>query len=136
MPGWAEPWAELVAEEPEAGGARRNPCGAEGGGWPEVTGAEGVSVTGALPGSRERAWHEACHAAPLCLAGMVPKQVRTDWPAANLAGLVTVDWGDGPDRDKAKHVLVAILLGAMTEGYEGWHEWPIDPERLPAGGPP
>jgi hypothetical protein len=50
---------------------------------------------------------------------MVPKQVRTDWPGAHLAGLVTVDWGDGPDRDKAKHVLVAILLGAMTEGCEG-----------------
>jgi hypothetical protein len=30
-------------------------------------------------------------------------------------------------------VLVAILLGAMTEGCEGWQEWPIDPERLPAG---
>jgi hypothetical protein len=29
-------------------------------------------------------------------------------------------------------VLVAILLGAMTEGCEGWQAWPIDPERLPA----
>ena len=70
--------------------------------------------------------------AGLCLAGMVPKQVRTDWPQRDLAGLVTVDWGDGPDRDKAKRVLVAILLGAMTEGCGGWQEWPIDPQRLPA----
>ena len=46
---------------------------------------------------------------------------------------MTIDWGDGPDRDNAKQVLVAILLGAMTEGCEGWQEWPIDPERLPAG---
>jgi hypothetical protein len=45
---------------------------------------------------------------------MVPKQVRTDWPGRGLAGLVSVDWGDGPDRDKAEQVLVAILLGAMT----------------------
>lgn len=47
--------------------------------------------------------------------------------------MVTIDWGGGPDRDKAEHVLVAILLGAMTEGCEGWQEWPIDPERLPEG---
>ena len=92
-----------------------------------------MSVTRALPGSREVARHEAHHAAGLCLAGMVPKQVRTDWPQRDLAGLVSVDWGDGPDRDKAKQVLVAILLGAMTEGCGGWQEWPIDPERLPAG---
>jgi hypothetical protein len=77
-----------------------------------------VSVV--FPFAREVALHEAHHVAGLCLAGMVPKQVRTDWPAAHLAGLVTVDWGDGPDRDKAKHVLVAILLGAMTEGCEGY----------------
>jgi hypothetical protein len=91
-----------------------------------------VSGTGAWPGSREVARHEAHHVAGLCLAGMVPKQVRTDWPEADLAGLVSVDWGDGPDRDKAKQVLVAILLGAMSEGCEGWQDWPIDPERLPA----
>jgi hypothetical protein len=64
---------------------------------------------------------------------MVPKQVRTDWPERGLAGQVHIDWGDGPDRDKAKHVLVAILLGAMTEGFEGWQEWPLDPDRFPEG---
>ena len=88
-------------------------------------------MTVVYPSGREVARHEARHVAALCLAGMVPKQVRTDWPGADLAGFVTVDWGDGPDRDKAKHVLVAILLGAMTEGCEGWQEWPIDPDRLP-----
>ena len=88
-------------------------------------------MTGALPGSGERAGHEAHHVAGLCLAGMVPKQVRTDWPAADLAGLVTVDWGDGPDRDKAKHVLIAILVGAMTEGCGGWQEWRSIPTGCP-----
>ena len=91
----------------------------------------GVSVV--YPSGREVAQHEAHHVAALCLAGMVPTQVRTDWPERDLAGLVTVDWGDGPDRDKAKHVLVAILLGAMTEGCAGWQEWPLDPDRLPEG---
>ena len=91
-----------------------------------------MSLARALPGSREVARHEAHHVAGLCLGGMVPRQVRTDWPQRGLAGLVSVDWGDGPDRDKAKHVLVAILVGAMTEGCGGWQEWPIDPERLPA----
>ena len=88
-------------------------------------------MTVVYPSGREVAQHEAHHVAGLCLAGMVPKQVRTDWPGADLAGLVSVDWGDGPDRDKAKHVLVAILVGAMTEGCAGWQEWPIDPDRLP-----
>jgi hypothetical protein len=46
---------------------------------------------------------------------------------------VTIHWGDGADRDKAKRVLVAVLLGAMTEGFEGWDNWPIDPDRAPVG---
>ena len=77
--------------------------------------------------------HEAHHAAALCLTGMVPKCVRIDWPSAELAGLVTIDWGDGADHDKAKRVLVAVLLGAMTEGFAGWDNWPIDPNRTPVG---
>jgi hypothetical protein len=90
-------------------------------------------MTVTLPPAREVARHEAHHAAALCLAGMVPIQVRTDWPREDQAGAVTIDWGDGPDRDKAEHVLVAILLGAMTEGYEGWDNWPIDPDHFPEG---
>jgi hypothetical protein len=90
-------------------------------------------MTVALPTSRSIAMHEAHHAAALCLAGVVPTCVRIDWPTAELAGLVTVDWGDGADHDKAKRVLVAVLLGAMTEGFEGWDHWPIDPDRAPLG---
>jgi hypothetical protein len=63
------------------------------------------------------AYHEASHAAALCLQAMVPKQVRIDWPKENEAGSMTIDWGDdGPDRETAERVLIAILLGAMTEG--------------------
>jgi hypothetical protein len=86
-----------------------------------------------LPTSRSIAMHEAHHVAALCLAGMVPKCVRIDWPTAELAGFVTVDWGDGADPDKARRVLVAVLLGAMTEGFAGWDNWPIDPDRAPVG---
>jgi hypothetical protein len=59
-------------------------------------------MTVVYPSGREVAQHEAHHAAALCLAGMVPKQVRSDWPEADLAGFVTVDWGDGPARDNAE----------------------------------
>jgi hypothetical protein len=91
-------------------------------------------MTVTLPTSRSIAMHEAHHAAALCLSGMVPRQVRTDHPRRDRLGLVSVDWGEaGVDRDGAKHVLVAILVGGMTEGFAGWQEWPIDPGRLPEG---
>jgi hypothetical protein len=64
---------------------------------------------------------------------MVPKCVRTDWPEPDLFGTVTVDWGDGPDRDTAGRVLVAVVLGGMTEGHKGWRSWPIDPDRVAVG---
>jgi hypothetical protein len=84
----------------------------------------------AYPTAREIAVHEAHHAAAMCIA---PKQVRTDWPGRPRAGAVAIDWGDGPDGDSARAVLIAILLGAMTEGFDGWEAWPIDPDRLPEG---
>ena len=90
-------------------------------------------MTVPLPPAREVARHEAHHAAALCVLGMVPKQVRVDWPKADLAGFVTIDWGDGPDRATAERVLIAILLGGVTEGFDGWNDWPIDPGRLPNG---
>jgi hypothetical protein len=83
------------------------------------------------PSSRSVASHEAHHAAALCVAGMVPKCVRTDWPERDLLGTVTVDWGDGPDRDTAECVLIAVLLGGMTDGSKGWDAWPIDPPASP-----
>jgi hypothetical protein len=85
------------------------------------------------PPAREVARHESYHAAALCLQGMVPKEVRIDWPKEKVAGFVTIDWGDGPDRDTAKRVLIAVLLGGMTEGFDGWNDWPIHPERMPIG---
>jgi hypothetical protein len=82
-----------------------------------------------LPGAS----HEATHAAALCIAGMVPECVRTDFPDDTRAGSVTVDWGDGPDRETAERVLIAIVLGGMTEGAEGWREWPLEPDCVPPG---
>jgi hypothetical protein len=82
-----------------------------------------------LPTGREIAWHEAHHAAARCLAGMVPKSVRSDWPSNFEAGAVTIDWGPGGHRDpaRAKDVLVSIVVGALTEGKQGWdrENWPI-----------
>ena len=84
-----------------------------------------------LPTGREIAWHEAHHATALCLAGMVPKSGRSDWPSNFEAGAVTIDWGPGGHRDpaRAKDVLVSIVVGALTEGKQGWdwENWPIDP---------
>jgi len=75
-----------------------------------------------LPSGREIAWHEAYHAAALCIAGMVPTCVRSDWPSDHEAGDVTIDWGTGGYRDpaRAKDVLVSIVAGAFTEGGRGW----------------
>ena len=98
-----------------------------------------MSVT--LPGSRVRARHEAYHAAALCLAGLVPKTVRSDFPGdafpGGVAGSVDVDWGPGGHRDPAaaKDVLVAIVMGATTEGSRGWEwgTWPVDPAKVAEG---
>jgi hypothetical protein len=87
-------------------------------------------VTVAFPSSRSIAIHEATHAAALMFAGMTPECVRVDWPEQTSVGLTTIDWGDGITRESARPVLIAILLGAMTDGYEGWDEWPIDPDRV------
>jgi hypothetical protein len=58
------------------------------------------------------------------LAGMTPTCVRIDWREPLTAGLVTIDWGDGVTRESARAVLVGVLLGAMTEGWEGWDTYP------------
>jgi hypothetical protein len=90
-------------------------------------------VSAVFPSGREIARHEAHHAAALCLLGMPPKQVRTDLPGRDKAGLVSIDWGDGPDGDSARNVLLAALIGAMTEDIAVWSDWPVDPDRVPVG---
>src|SRR5829696_3059456 len=64
------------------------------------------------------------------LAGMTPKRVRTDRPDQTTAGTVTVDWGNGPNRDSARNVLIGVLVGGTSEGGGGWDDWPLDPERV------
>jgi hypothetical protein len=90
-----------------------------------------------LPGGRERAWHEAYHCAGLCLAGLVPRCARTDFPHAGAAGSVDIDWGEGGHRNPAaaKAVLVSIVLGGTSEGHRGWEveNWPIDAGQMAAG---
>ena len=76
-----------------------------------------------LPGLRERAWHEAYHAAALLLAGIKVKCVRIDFPTDHEAGSVDFVWR-GPDR--VKDVLGAVVAGALTEGPCGW-DWAIYP---------
>jgi hypothetical protein len=44
-----------------------------------------------LPGAREIARHEAYHAAALCLAGLVPKCVRTDSEELERVEVLTAD---------------------------------------------
>jgi len=90
-----------------------------------------------LPTGREIAWHEAYHASALCIAGIVPKCVRSDWPSDFAAGAVDIDWGPGGYRDpaRAKDVLVAVVAGALTEGPRGW-DWasfPPDPFEVAEG---
>jgi hypothetical protein len=90
-----------------------------------------------LPTGRQIAWHEAYHAAALCLAGIVPKCVRSDWPSDREPGSVAIDWGPGGYRDpaRAKDVLVAVVAGALTEGRQGWgvDVYPPDPFEVAEG---
>jgi hypothetical protein len=90
-----------------------------------------------LPGGRERAWLEAYHCAALCIAGLVPKCARTDFPHDGAAGSVDVDWGEGGYRNPAaaRAVLVSIVLGGTTEGWQGWEwgNWPIDAGQMAEG---
>jgi hypothetical protein len=97
----------------------------------------GVPTGRRLPGARERAGHEANHAAVLCLAGLVPTCVRTDFPNQHEAGAVTVDWGEGGYRDPARatDVLVSVIVGGFTEGPQGWtwENFPVDPGAMAEG---
>jgi hypothetical protein len=91
-------------------------------------------VTVILPPAREIALHEAHHGAAMILLGMVPKCVRVDFPNDTTAGEMEIDWGeDGVDRDKAKKVLIATIVGGTCKGCRGWDSWPVDPDRVLEG---
>lgn len=65
------------------------------------------------------------------MAGMVPPEVRIDFPSATTAGRVDIDWGEGCNPRTAEAVLIAILLGGMCDGSFGWDLWPIELEDVP-----
>jgi hypothetical protein len=93
-------------------------------------------ITHALPTGREVAWHEAHHAAALCLAGLTPLVARTDWPTPTLAGVVKPDWERHPIDDRTMGaLLVAILMGPISEGEPVFTHvaWPIDPDEWQDG---
>ena len=85
------------------------------------------------PPTRSTAMHEAHHSAALLLLGLPPKQARCDWPGEHTLGEVELDWGDGVDHHKARKVLQAVLAGGLCNGCEGWDEFPLDPDGVPAG---
>ena len=78
------------------------------------------------------AWHEAGHAASLCLSGLTPLPVRSDWPTQTLLGQVKFDWeAHEPTEDVMREVLVSVLQGPIAEGevLEVW-DWPINPDAV------
>jgi Phage integrase family len=91
-------------------------------------------MTVVRPSDRAVAWHEAHHAAGMLLGGVTPTCARVDWPAAGLLGSVRFEWSGGePNEVEARHLLVAVLLGALTDGSDGWDRWPLEPDRIPEG---
>ena len=81
-----------------------------------------------LPTARDRAFHEAAHAASLLIQGFTPKLVRTDFPS-DVAGLMRVDWDamDPTDPDHLRALLIAVLQGPASEGiYVNILDWPLD----------
>ena len=84
-------------------------------------------MTASLPSTRSTCWHEAAHAAALCLAGMTPLVARVDWPTKTLAGCVSIDWErNDPTPDVLREVLLAIVQGPLANGesVDRW-DWPI-----------
>ena len=87
-------------------------------------------MTFAPPTISETSWHESHHAASLCLDGLTPLVVRTDWPTATLAGTVRPDWETHDiHEDTMRRLLVATLMGPISEGERVYLHvaWPIDP---------
>ena len=87
-----------------------------------------------LPRTDSTVWHEAGHAASLCLSGLTPLLVRSDWPTETLLGQVKLDWENhDPTEDVMREVLVGVLQGPIAAGevLEVW-DWPINPDAVPA----
>ena len=83
----------------------------------------GMSV---LPSTRTLAWHEAHHAAALCLSGLPPVWARIDWPEERLGGSVRVDWEHhDPDPGTLREVLIATLMGPICDAESRLDDWPI-----------
>jgi len=80
---------------------------------------------------RFEVFHESAHCAALTLLGLPPKRVRVDDPYDGCGGCCTLDWpgGAASDLGQLRNVLVAIVVGGLTSGGEGW-TFPIDPDRV------
>jgi hypothetical protein len=46
---------------------------------------------------------------------------------------VEIDWASGVNRDRARKVLIATVIGGMTDGHEGWENWPLEPKHVAVG---
>jgi hypothetical protein len=87
-----------------------------------------------LPSARALAWHEAGHAAALCVVGWPPAWVRIDWPSDSLLGSVGPDWESrDPDERTMRELLVSVLQGPISDGERRISDWPILPEQWKAG---
>lgn len=85
-----------------------------------------------LPRTDSTVWHEASHAASLCLSGLVPVLVRCDWPTQTQLGSVRFDWtAFEPSELVMREILVSLLQGPLAEGevLDHW-DWPIDPDAV------
>jgi len=81
-----------------------------------------------LPTARDRAFHEAAHAASMLIQGFTPKLVRTDFPR-DVAGLMRIDWDamDPTDPGHLRALLLAVLQGPASEGvYANILDWPLN----------
>jgi len=86
-------------------------------------------MTSTVVGRREVAVHEAYHVASLLLDGLPPILARIDlWPGEEQAGVTKLDWEhNAPVPETLRKVLIAIMLGPMSDGDQSLNDWPVDP---------
>lgn len=88
----------------------------------------------ALPAARELAAHEAHHAAALLIFGWPPLVARIDWPTQEMAGSVRPDWGSrDPDERSMRDLLIATMMGPLSDGALRMEDYPPDPDDWPEG---